>query len=318
MSESKSQDAPENLPAKTTQDAAAPSESEVKPQPALDPDGVEEMLEMLEAISKDHSLLAPLDPETRQRLQIAAGRVSRPGREQRRALRRAQQARARSAIRKRDEALLHNTGLREGVRAPVFETPKVERPTRRNVRLPHRPAPIAPTAFGPTGDVPEPKLPVPNESSGRPAASARLIEPRNCYVCKRDYFDLHSFYDSMCPSCADFNWLKRIQTADLRGRTALVTGGRIKIGYHCVIKLLRAGAHVIVTTRSRATGRVALPRKKTSKTGRIDSRSTVSIFATPRASRPSRATCSKPTTDSTSSSTTRARPCVARPTSTRT
>jgi NAD(P)-dependent dehydrogenase (short-subunit alcohol dehydrogenase family) len=53
----------------------------------------------------------------------------------------------------------------------------------------------------------------------------------------------------MCGTCADFNWLKRIQTADLSGRTALVTGGRIKIGYQAVIKLLRAGAHVIVTTR---------------------------------------------------------------------
>src|SRR5690606_36171289 len=36
---------------------------------------------------------------------------------------------------------------------------------------------------------------------------------------------------------------------DLRGRVALLTGGRVKIGYQAGIKLLRAGAHLIVTTR---------------------------------------------------------------------
>jgi NAD(P)-dependent dehydrogenase (short-subunit alcohol dehydrogenase family) len=35
----------------------------------------------------------------------------------------------------------------------------------------------------------------------------------------------------------------------LGGRVALITGGRVKIGYHAAIKLLRAGAEVIVTTR---------------------------------------------------------------------
>jgi NAD(P)-dependent dehydrogenase (short-subunit alcohol dehydrogenase family) len=53
----------------------------------------------------------------------------------------------------------------------------------------------------------------------------------------------------MCPECADLNWEKRHQTADLRGRVALVTGGRIKIGYQTSIMLLRAGARVIATTR---------------------------------------------------------------------
>lgn len=240
----------------SVEDEAAPrAEHESTADERLDGEELERLLATLEAIAGDHSLLAEVDAETRQRLQIAAGRVSRPGREQRRALRRAQQAKARSARRKRDDDLLHQTGLREGVRASVFETPKPERPTRRNVRLPHRRAPIAPETFGPTGEMPESeRAPLPamaNESTGQVTGkhAPRLLEARNCYVCKRDFFELHSFYDSMCASCADFNWLKRIQTADLRGRTALVTGGRIKIGYQCVIKLLRAGAHVIVTTR---------------------------------------------------------------------
>jgi NAD(P)-dependent dehydrogenase (short-subunit alcohol dehydrogenase family) len=53
----------------------------------------------------------------------------------------------------------------------------------------------------------------------------------------------------MCEPCADLNWRKRNQTADLRGRVAIVTGARVKIGYQAAIALLRAGARVVVTTR---------------------------------------------------------------------
>jgi NAD(P)-dependent dehydrogenase (short-subunit alcohol dehydrogenase family) len=53
----------------------------------------------------------------------------------------------------------------------------------------------------------------------------------------------------LCPDCAEFNFKKRTELADLRGRVALLTGGRVKIGYQAGLKLLRCGAHVIVTTR---------------------------------------------------------------------
>jgi NAD(P)-dependent dehydrogenase (short-subunit alcohol dehydrogenase family) len=90
-------------------------------------------------------------------------------------------------------------------------------------------------------------------NGGTPAAppppSMKLIKCRSCYICKHDYTDVHFFYDAMCPPCAAFNYEKRIQTADLKGRTALVTGGRIKIGFYTALKLLRAGARVIVSTR---------------------------------------------------------------------
>ncbi|MFM8471849.1 MAG: SDR family oxidoreductase, partial [Limisphaerales bacterium] len=42
---------------------------------------------------------------------------------------------------------------------------------------------------------------------------------------------------------------KRTESADLRGRVALLTGGRVKSGYQAGIKLLRAGANVMVSTR---------------------------------------------------------------------
>jgi NAD(P)-dependent dehydrogenase (short-subunit alcohol dehydrogenase family) len=77
----------------------------------------------------------------------------------------------------------------------------------------------------------------------------RLNSPRNCYVCKAEFSQLHHFYDSMCPKCAEFNYQKRFQTSDLRGQVALITGSRLKIGYQATLMMLRSGATVIATTR---------------------------------------------------------------------
>lgn len=72
---------------------------------------------------------------------------------------------------------------------------------------------------------------------------------RTCYTCKTKYSTIHSFYDSLCPLCAQLNWYKRIQVCDMRGRICLVTGGRVKIGFQCCLKLLRCGSTVIATSR---------------------------------------------------------------------
>ncbi|CAK4304964.1 unnamed protein product [Aphanomyces euteiches] len=72
---------------------------------------------------------------------------------------------------------------------------------------------------------------------------------RSCYVCKKRFDVLHHFYDQLCPTCAALNFEKRLQTTDLTGCKALVTGARVKIGYHTALKLLRAGAIVIATSR---------------------------------------------------------------------
>ena len=76
-----------------------------------------------------------------------------------------------------------------------------------------------------------------------------LDSARNCYVCKAEFTKLHFFYDTMCKECGDFNYHKRFQRTDMTGQVALITGSRLKIGYHAVLMMLRSGATVIATTR---------------------------------------------------------------------
>jgi NAD(P)-dependent dehydrogenase (short-subunit alcohol dehydrogenase family) len=154
-----------------------------------------------------------VEEDTRRRLLTAAGRVSIPDRAEQRRLAKAFRRQERGARKTSDEALLDATLIREARRAPIFVTPDAE------------PEPAGEAAF------------------------AELGSPRKCYVCKAEFRRLHFFYDQLCPPCAELNHRKRTQTADLRGRVALVTGARVKIGYQAAILLLRAGARVIVTTR---------------------------------------------------------------------
>jgi len=81
------------------------------------------------------------------------------------------------------------------------------------------------------------------------AALLQLAGLQKCYTCGSSYKDVHFFYHLLCPTCAALNFDKRQQRCDLQDRIALVTGGRIKIGYLTALKLLRDGAKVWVTTR---------------------------------------------------------------------
>lgn len=87
------------------------------------------------------------------------------------------------------------------------------------------------------------------ESDKAYAEAPELDNFRNCYVCKAEFTKLHFFYDTMCKECGDFNYAKRFQRTDMKGQVALITGSRLKIGYHAVLMMLRSGATVIATTR---------------------------------------------------------------------
>ncbi|GMF14018.1 unnamed protein product [Phytophthora lilii] len=79
--------------------------------------------------------------------------------------------------------------------------------------------------------------------------ASALLGFRSCYTCKSRFDKIHHFYDQLCPRCAELNFSKRFQSADLRGKVALITGARVKIGFQAAVKLLLAGAAVIATTR---------------------------------------------------------------------
>lgn len=89
-----------------------------------------------------------------------------------------------------------------------------------------------------------------------------LTSPQNCYVCKKLYTEMHHFYDSMCKECGDLNYAKRFQTCDMTGQVALITGSRLKIGYHATLMMLRSGATVIATTRFPADSAIRYAKEK--------------------------------------------------------
>ena len=79
--------------------------------------------------------------------------------------------------------------------------------------------------------------------------SRELHRERTCIVCNCRFKVAHDHYPQHCARCGDVDRDKRDARADLTGRRALVTGGRIKIGFELAKKLLRDGAHVTITTR---------------------------------------------------------------------
>ena len=169
--------------------------------------------ELLELVAADWRVLDGLSEEERRRFHDAVARIYNPDPVVRRRRMKAEERARKAAGTQRDDDVLNKTGIRELRRKPVFMTPNVFPP--RKIQSERR----------------------------------ESLAPQHCYVCKRKYSDIHHFYDQLCPPCAELNFRKRGELADLRGRVALLTGGRVKIGYQAGLKLLRAGARLIVTTR---------------------------------------------------------------------
>jgi NAD(P)-dependent dehydrogenase (short-subunit alcohol dehydrogenase family) len=187
---------------------------------------IEDCLRVLEALAENRAELLHVAVDKRHRLLTAAGRVSRPDRNEQRQLLRAARLKDKREIKAHDQALLERAQIRQKRLEPVFTTPE--------------PALLSAAGGGvfSAGETPR---------AGEEAPPLHV--PRACYICKTRVTRVHAFYDQMCPDCGDFNYGKRSQSADLRGRVALISGARVKIGYQAAIMLLRAGARVIVTTR---------------------------------------------------------------------
>ena len=192
------------------------------PTPAADTgrrllDQLRAATELLEVIATDWRLLDQMPAADRRRFHQAIAGVSVPDPH----ARRKRQKAAKAERVRQQEAVLNDTGIRALRRRPVVTTPNV----------------FPPEGFEPR-DI---------RDTARPSGPA--VGERHCYICKKPYSAVHAFYDQLCPPCADVNFAARTELADLRGRVALLTGGRVKIGYQAGLKLLRSGAHLIVTTR---------------------------------------------------------------------
>jgi NAD(P)-dependent dehydrogenase (short-subunit alcohol dehydrogenase family) len=181
---------------------------------ALTPQEIQQCIDTLEVLNKNTDQLFDLSKELRAELMKSAGKLSRPDRDE--FIRRKKDGKkaAKRKMIERDKHARKETGIRSARESVVFEAPKL--------------------------------LPQHNIENRK---EQELESPRNCYVCKAMFTKLHHFYDTMCGDCADFNYAKRFQTADLTGQVAVVTGSRLKIGYHITLILLRSGATVVATTR---------------------------------------------------------------------
>src|ERR1700738_805567 len=175
--------------------------------------------DLLEKIVADRAFLADIPEADRNRLLNAAGRVSRPDALGRRQLLKVVKRKKRAEKVQREESVLAATGIRKLRREPVFITSPNIYPPKSSELL----------------------------TSGEPFPETE--DTRKCYVCKKEFSTVHHFYDRLCIACAEENFAKRTELADLSGRVALLTGGRVKIGYQAGLKLLRAGARLVVTTR---------------------------------------------------------------------
>ena len=158
--------------------------------------------------------LAFLTEEQRVALIVTAGQLSRPIRDEIRKRKRDRREIKRQKIVNFEKKVRAETGIRSAREASVFTAP----------------------------------LQISNDTIVK-QERPDLINSRNCYICKVEFTKLHFFYDALCPACAEFNYAKRFQIAPLDGQVALITGSRLKIGYQSAIMMLRAGAHVIATTR---------------------------------------------------------------------
>lgn len=175
---------------------------------------IESCIEILNRLVTDTNQIFEIPEDRRIALIKVAGQLSRPNKQEfaKRVKDAKRNEKRKQAV--RDKHARKETGIRSAREAHVFVAPK-----------------LLPAAELASKDLPE------------------LATPRNCYVCKAEFTKLHHFYDTMCTDCGDFNYAKRFQNANVKGQVAVITGSRLKIGYHITLMLLRGGATVIATTR---------------------------------------------------------------------
>jgi NAD(P)-dependent dehydrogenase (short-subunit alcohol dehydrogenase family) len=132
----------------------------------------------------------------------------------------------------------------------LYKTVKEQRRAERRAAVKaNDDAVTAATATGAPGRIDDETRGRSLRTSAAGASAGTLLRARACYVCKQRYSEVDAFYHQLCPRCAEKNHARRNARTDLRGRRALLTGGRAKIGMYIALRLLRDGAHTTITTR---------------------------------------------------------------------
>ncbi|KAG6356558.1 hypothetical protein INS49_014431 [Diaporthe citri] len=97
-----------------------------------------------------------------------------------------------------------------------------------------------------------------DEATEKYVAATALNKPKTgvqktCYICRLRIHKPHKIFSAMCEPCGEFNLAGSSASLPhnlrLEGRTALVTGARVNLGFHVVLRLLHCGASVIASTR---------------------------------------------------------------------
>src|SRR5215475_1973438 len=135
----------------------------------MDRKSLAEIAALLERIALDRSLLEDVPAEDRERFLKAVANVYHPDRVERRRMAKVVDKQRKAARVRRDDGVLHETGIRTLRRKRVFTTP--------NVFPPDRPDPMP--------------------AASAPEDHARSAELQHCYVCKQKYTEIHHFYDQL-------------------------------------------------------------------------------------------------------------------------
>jgi NAD(P)-dependent dehydrogenase (short-subunit alcohol dehydrogenase family) len=171
-------------------------------------------LDVLKRFSENTEQLTLLSEDQRVSMLQACGKISRPNREEIRKRQKDVKNLRRQILKQENKSARRATGIRSARETDLFTAPEQI-----------------------------------SYQSDCDTKKREYSTPHDCYVCRAKFTEVHPFYDSMCKTCGDLNYLKRYQKADLTGQVALITGSRLKIGYQATLLLLRAGATVIATTR---------------------------------------------------------------------
>ena len=181
----------------------------------ISPVEIEGCINLLQRLVQNSDQLAQLTEQQRIALMTVSGQLSRPVRDEFRKRSKEQRSVKKKSAMEKERKARASTGIRTARETAVFQAPQQ----------------------------------ITSSNHEHVLEKIELKKPRTCYICKAEFTKLHFFYDSMCMSCAEFNYQKRFQTASLHGQVALITGSRLKIGFQAVLMMLRAGAKVIATTR---------------------------------------------------------------------